>query len=126
MAPKSSSIRLSARSIPAVTPAEVYVCEAGGSAERQLTDLNRAFNASVTRSRPERFTFHRAGYDIDGWVMRPPSFDATKRYPALLWIHGGPHREFSDLYWHEAQVEAAAGYVLIYLNPHGSQEHNAD
>ena len=54
-------------------------------------------------------------------MMKPVPFDAAKRYPALLWIHGGPHREFADTYWHEAQVEAAAGYALIYLNPRGSQ-----
>jgi dipeptidyl aminopeptidase/acylaminoacyl peptidase len=53
--------------------------------------------------------------------MKPVPFDPARRYPALLWIHGGPHREFNDLYWHEAQVEAAAGYAIIYLNPRGSQ-----
>jgi len=105
----------------AVSPPEVYVCDPDGGRERQLTDLNQVFNATVARSRPERFTFHRAGYDIDGWVLKPPSFDPATRYPALLWIHGGPHREFTDVYWHEAQVEAAAGYVVIYFNPRGSQ-----
>src|SRR5207249_12102912 len=55
------------------------------------------------------------------WVIKPVPFDPAKRYPALLWIHGGPHREFADTYWHEAQVEAAAGYALIYMNPRGSQ-----
>src|SRR5436309_14142554 len=53
--------------------------------------------------------------------MKPVPFDPAKRYPGLLWIHGGPHREFADTYWHEAQVEAAAGYALIYGNPRGSQ-----
>jgi len=53
--------------------------------------------------------------------MKPVPFDPGWRYPALLWIHGGPHREFSELYWHEAQVETAAGYAIIYINPRGSQ-----
>lgn len=89
--------------------------------ERQLTDLNRDWKGEVELSWPERFTFHRGGFDIDAWVMKPVPFDPAKRYPALLWIHGGPHREFGDAYWHEAQVDAGAGYVLIYMNPRGSQ-----
>ena len=105
----------------ATAPTELFVCNADGSGERQLTQLNREWSAEVELSAPERFSFHRAGFDIDVWMMKPVPFDAAKRYPALLWIHGGPHREFSDSYWHEAQVEAAAGYALIYVNPRGSQ-----
>jgi len=103
------------------TPTELFVCQADGSDERQLTHLNREWSAEVELSVPERFTFNRAGFDIDAWVMKPVPFDPAKRYPGLLWIHGGPHREFADTYWHEAQVEAAAGYALIYMNPRGSQ-----
>ena len=103
------------------TPTELFVCKADGSDERQLTHLNREWNAEVELSVPERFAFNRAGFDIDAWVMKPVPFDPAKRYPGLLWIHGGPHREFADIYWHEAQVEAAAGYALIYMNPRGSQ-----
>jgi dipeptidyl aminopeptidase/acylaminoacyl peptidase len=105
----------------ATSPAEVFVCAADGSAERRLTDVNREWKAEVELSAPQRFTFSRAGYEIDGWIMRPVPFDPAKRYPALLWIHGGPHREFNDLYSHEFQVEAAAGYAIVYVNPRGSQ-----
>lgn len=104
----------------AVTPAELFVLDTSGG-ERPLTDLNREWKEEVELSRPQRFTFHRAGYDIDGWVMTPVPFDPTRRYPALLWIHGGPHREFAEQYSHEAQVEAAARYAVIYVNPRGSQ-----
>jgi len=103
------------------TPTELFVCNADGSDERQLTHLNREWSAEVELSVPERFSFNRDGFDIDAWVMKPVPFDPAKRYPGLLWIHGGPHREFADTYWHEAQVEAAAGYALIYVNPRGSQ-----
>jgi dipeptidyl aminopeptidase/acylaminoacyl peptidase len=103
------------------TPTELFVCNADGSGERQLTHLNREWRGEVDLSVPERFTFHRAGFDIDAWVMKPVPFDPANRYPALLCIYGGPHREFADTYWHEAQVEAAAGYALIYVNPRGSQ-----
>jgi dipeptidyl aminopeptidase/acylaminoacyl peptidase len=103
------------------SPAEVFVSDGDGRNERQLTRLNRAWKDEVALSLPERFTFTRAGFEIDGWVMKPHGFDPAKRYPALLWIHGGPHREFGQYYSHEFQVEAGAGYVVIYTNPRGSQ-----
>src|SRR5881397_4046464 len=87
------------------TPTELFVCNADGSGGCQLTHLNREWSTEVELSVPERFTFNRAGFDIDAWVMKPVPFDPAKRYPGLLWIHGGPHREFADTYWHEAQVE---------------------
>jgi dipeptidyl aminopeptidase/acylaminoacyl peptidase len=105
----------------ATSPAELFACSADGSGERRLTDLNGPWKAEVELSAPARFTFVRAGYDIDGWVMRPVPFDPTRRYPALLWIHGGPHREYNELYSHEFQLQAAAGYAIVYLNPRGSQ-----
>jgi dipeptidyl aminopeptidase/acylaminoacyl peptidase len=102
-------------------PAEVFVANPDGTAERPLTDLNREWNAAVLPSQPERFLYRRNDNDIDGWIMKPFDFDPRKRYPALLWIHGGPHREFGYYYSHEFQVDAGAGYVLIYTNPRGSQ-----
>ena len=105
-----------------VNLAELFVCNADGSGERQLTDLNRAFKAEVELSSPEPFTFHRARYDIHGWVMKPAGFDPAKRYPGQLWIHGGPHREYTELFWLEGQIEAGAGYAVIYMNPRASRE----
>jgi hypothetical protein len=104
-----------------VSPAEIFVCDGDGTSERQLTDLNGPWKAEVRLSRPERFTFTRAGFDIDGWVMMPPTADAARRSPALMWIYGGPHREFGQYYSHEFQVQAGAGYALVYTNPRGSQ-----
>ena len=54
-----------------VSPAEIFVCRADGSGERQLTDLNREWKAEVSLARPERFRFERAGFMIDGWVDAP-------------------------------------------------------
>ena len=107
--------------IDPTSPPELFVCNADGSGERRLTHVNQAWCAEVERSAPERFQFHRAGFDIDVWVLKPVPFDASRRHPGLLWIHGGPHREFSEGFWLEAQIAAAAGYAVIYLNPRGSQ-----
>src|SRR5262245_4279682 len=103
-----------------LSPAEVFVCNADGSDERRLTDLNGAWRAEVALSPPERFRYQRDGFEIDGWIIRPVGFDPARRVPALLWIHGGPHREFGDYYSHEFQVYAAAGYAVVYTNPRGS------
>lgn len=104
-----------------VNPNEVFVCHADGSGERQLTDLNRAWKQEVALSRPERFTYERAGYTLDCWVMKPFGFQPGRRYPALLNIHGGPATQYGHTFFDEFQVYAGAGYVVIFTNPRGSQ-----
>jgi dipeptidyl aminopeptidase/acylaminoacyl peptidase len=103
------------------SPAEVFACNPDGTGERQLTDLNRDWKAEVALAEPQRFTYDREGFSIDGWVVKPDGADATRHCPALLWIHGGPHREFGYYFSLEFQMYAGAGYVLVYTNPRGSQ-----
>jgi dipeptidyl aminopeptidase/acylaminoacyl peptidase len=57
---------------------------------------------------------------IQGWIVKPPDFDATKKYPLLLEIHGGPFASYGPNFAAEIQLYAAAGYVVLYLNPRGS------
>jgi len=77
-------------------PPEVFMTTADGTGERRLTDMNLGWKGEVEIARPERFTYRRDGVEIDGWVLRPVGREAGQRCPALLWIHGGPHREFSN------------------------------
>ncbi len=58
--------------------------------------------------------------DIQGWVVTPPNFDASKKYPFILEIHGGPFASYGSVYSAEIQAYAAAGYVVLYANPRGS------
>jgi dipeptidyl aminopeptidase/acylaminoacyl peptidase len=88
---------------------------------RQITDLNRAWRRSVALSEPERFRFERDGFEIDGWVMRPAGFEAGRRYPVLLNIHGGPATQYGHSFFDEFQVYAGAGYAVVFTNPRGSQ-----
>jgi dipeptidyl aminopeptidase/acylaminoacyl peptidase len=104
-----------------LSPAEVFVCAADGSGERQLTDCNREWKREVTLSRPERFRFERAGFPIDAWLMKPSGFEAGRRYPLLLNVHGGPHAQYGFPFFDEFQVQAGAGYAVLYTNPRGSQ-----
>lgn len=58
--------------------------------------------------------------NIDGWVLAPVGFNPNKRYPAILYIHGGPHGLFSDGYDFNAQLLANQGYFVCFANPRGS------
>lgn len=68
----------------------------------------------------ETFDFISNGDELTGYVLLPKDFDKTKKYPTLLSVHGGPKTEFSDVFHHEHQMFASAGYMVIYTNPHGS------
>jgi dipeptidyl aminopeptidase/acylaminoacyl peptidase len=57
---------------------------------------------------------------IQGWIVKPPGFDAAKKYPLLLEIHGGPFASYGPSFAAEIQLYAAAGYVVLYMNPRGS------
>lgn len=104
-----------------LSPAEVFACFADGSGERRLTDFNREWKREVTLSPPERFRFERAGFTVDGWIMKPFGFEAGRRYPLLLNVHGGPHAQYGYPFFDEFQVQAGAGYAVLYTNPRGSQ-----
>jgi dipeptidyl aminopeptidase/acylaminoacyl peptidase len=57
---------------------------------------------------------------MQGWIVRPPGFDPAKKYPLLLEIHGGPFAMYAPSFAAEIQLYAAAGYVVLYMNPRGS------
>lgn len=60
------------------------------------------------------------GQEIQGWIVRPRDFDPAKRWPLVLYIHGGPHSAYGATFFHEFQVLADAGYVVLITNPRGS------
>jgi acylaminoacyl-peptidase len=57
---------------------------------------------------------------MQGWIVKPPGFDPAKKYPFLLEIHGGPFAMYAPSFAAEIQLYAAAGYVVLYMNPRGS------
>jgi len=60
------------------------------------------------------------GKPMQGWIIKPPGFDAAKKYPLILDIHGGPHAMYGVEFNWQMQVYAARGYVVLYTNPRGS------
>ncbi|HEY0370066.1 MAG TPA: prolyl oligopeptidase family serine peptidase, partial [Chthoniobacterales bacterium] len=93
----------------------------GNAAPRQLTDINRELFSQINLSEPEEIWYDSFdGKKIQAWVQKPPNFDAHKKYPLILNIHGGPHAAYGWVFSHEFQWMAAKGYVVLYPNPRGS------
>ena len=108
------------------SPGEVFVASLDGADERQLTHLAADSIGDVELLRPEERTFTAPdGTPVHGWVLRDPSLTGGDRAPAplLLDIHGGPHNAWSpvfDGYHSYHQTLAADGWVVLFINPRGS------
>jgi dipeptidyl aminopeptidase/acylaminoacyl peptidase len=100
------------------------------AAERRLVAANDDWLANKTLGQVEDFWFKSAdGTPIQGWVVKPPDWNPEHRYPLVLSIHGGPHAMWSrhePTMWHEWQVLAARGYVVLACNPRGSDGYGHD
>ncbi|PEN12936.1 peptidase S9 family protein [Longibacter salinarum] len=101
-------------------PADVATVQADASPS-VITALNKDLLPHRTLGEVEELTWTSAdGRSIQGWVVRPPNFDADETYPLLLEIHGGPITSYGPTFSAEIQLYAAAGYVVLYANPRGS------
>jgi acylaminoacyl-peptidase len=101
-------------------PCNFYHLNNEGELNR-LTNGNEKFLNDVSLSEPETLTVTAAdGWEIQGWLLRPYGFTEGKKYPFVLEIHGGPHAMYGQTYFHEMQLLAAKGYVVLYTNPRGS------
>ena len=88
---------------------------------RQLTQVNADVLAGVTLGEVEEIWYESVeGFQIQGWIIKPPDFDASERYPMMLVIHGGPHGMYNVGFNFGWQNHAANGYVVLYTNPRGS------
>jgi len=89
----------------------------------QLTHVNDVLLSSVLMSPIESFWFTGAhGDKVEGFLVKPPNFDASKKYPVKFLIHGGPQGAWGDdwSYRWNPQLFAASGYVVVMINFHGS------
>ncbi len=111
-------------------PFEVFTADAAGRDERQLTEHNREFLNEVALSPSEEILFRSKsdGAEIQGWILKPPGFQegSPTKYPMILQIHGGPHAMYGHAMFHEMQLMAARGYVVLYTNPRGSSGYGED
>ena len=102
-------------------PADVGVIRPGRT-PAVVTALNDDVLAHRTLGTVEEMRWKSSadGLEVQGWLVKPPNFDATKKYPLILEIHGGPFATYGPHFSAEVQLYAAAGYVVLYSNPRGS------
>jgi len=79
-----------------------------------------AINNNVKAITPEVMQFENNGYTVHYVVLKPANFDPSKKYPAILYIHGGAKVIYGTVFFHEMQLLASQGYFVVYGNPRGS------
>jgi dipeptidyl aminopeptidase/acylaminoacyl peptidase len=105
----------------------VLDASASGATPRRLTTFNDALFSQLSMNEPEEIWYSSFdGRKIQGWILKPPSFDASQKYPLVLQIHGGPHSAYGNTFTHEFQWMAARGYVVLYTNPRGSSNYGQE
>jgi dipeptidyl aminopeptidase/acylaminoacyl peptidase len=100
---------------------DIFTIASNGGEPKQLTKINDKLFSQLNLTEPEEISYQSFdGKKIQAWVQKPPNFDASKKYPLILNIHGGPHAAYGWIFEHEFQWMAAKGYVVLYPNPRGS------
>jgi dipeptidyl aminopeptidase/acylaminoacyl peptidase len=93
-----------------------------GQGETGAIDFNRAWADERKPARIEEViaTSRAGGLPVQGWIAFPPDFNAGKRYPLILDIHGGPNTDYGPFFSITHSLYAAAGYIVVFANPRGS------
>jgi len=108
-------------------PPELFVADIDGSNERRLTGFNDALNQEIAWPTAERFTYESFdGLEIEGWLQYPHGYEAGKKYPVVLYIHGGPHSAYGEGWFDEFHNITGAGMFVLFTNPRGSSSYGAD
>jgi dipeptidyl aminopeptidase/acylaminoacyl peptidase len=120
-----------ARTVVALVSTPVMIGDlftiASNGAQARITDFNRKLWSQLNLTVPEEIDYSSFdGKRIQGWIQKPPDFDAKNKYPLILNIHGGPHAAYGWVFDHEFQWMAARGYVVLYVNPRGSTSYGQD
>jgi dipeptidyl aminopeptidase/acylaminoacyl peptidase len=94
---------------------------------KKLVDVNEDVLADVKQGEVEELWFKSPdGLDLQGWLIKPAEFETGKKYPLVLYIHGGPWAMYSVRFSWEWQNFAANGYAVLYMNPRGSTGYGQD
>jgi dipeptidyl aminopeptidase/acylaminoacyl peptidase len=107
-------------------PTELFLGNADGSGERQLTRFNEKLNTEIAWPEAERFTYKSVGgLEIEAWLQKPYGYESGKTYPLVLYIHGGPHAAYGEGWFDEFHNITGAGMWVLYTNPRGSGSYGA-
>ena len=105
----------------------VLKANAGSQKPALITHVNDTLFAGIAQSEPEEIWYPSFdGRKVQGWILKPPDFDPSRKYPLILEIHGGPHSAYGNVYTHEFQWMAAKGYVVLFTNPRGSTSYGQE
>ena len=113
----------------AVNIGDLFVVDARAprTAAKRITRVNDELFSALDLSTPEELWYKSFdGRRIQSWILKPPHFDASKKYPLILEIHGGPNAAYGYTFTHEFDWMAAKGYVVLYTNPRGSTSYGQD
>ena len=100
-------------------PTALFIADLAGEGERQLTHLNADLLAELALPTVEHLLFLGSdGVQVEGWLHKPPSGEAP--YPTILYIHGGPHAGFGNVFSFDFQMLCGAGYAVLAINHRGS------
>lgn len=91
----------------------------------RLTNLNKTLDDKYVATYNE-VKFENDDIEFTGWVLLPENYDTSKKYPAILDIHGGPKTVYGKVYYHEMQLWANMGYIVFFTNPRGSDGRGND
>src|SRR5262249_28594556 len=100
-------------------PAELYYLVTPESQPERLTDVNRATTA-IELGKTETVRWDNEKFKMDGVLTYPPDFAAGKKYPLVLYIHGGPRSASKEAFSSRAQLLAAQGWLVFEPNYRGS------
>ena len=103
-------------------PGQVYLQKSGSIKEKQITNINKKLFSKIDFGTIEEVWIKGPDQnDLQGWILKPPGFDPSKKYPSILEIHGGPLTQYGEFFMHEFYFLAAAGYVVHFCNPRGGR-----
>ncbi|NNF34041.1 MAG: S9 family peptidase [Saprospiraceae bacterium] len=109
-------------------PSEVGLVRLGDSTATKVVDLNEDLLGKRNLGKVEEIWYKSSfdGRDIQGWIVYPPDYDASRKYPLIVENHGGPIANYGDRFSPEMQLYATAGYVVMYPNPRGSTSYGEE
>jgi dipeptidyl aminopeptidase/acylaminoacyl peptidase len=105
---------------------EIAVFDRKTGTDTVITDQNGALLTEAPPARWERFDVKRSDYTTEAWLLMPPDFDPTRRYPVILDVHGGPNGFYGYSFNAVQQVLATNGFIVVYSNPRGSGSYGRD
>ncbi len=108
-------------------PGRVMVWYVSAGKIRTLAKPNRNLLARLDLGTVDEVWFKgKGGYSLQGWILKPPDFDPSRKYPSVLEIHGGPQTQYGWFFMHEFYLLAAKGYVVYFSNPRGGRGYGED